>query len=615
MLAAVACDTNRPSLDPATAPASLNGVGMVLDLPTVALTLGVAGSTLHAVRPTTQGADTVAAVWHSSDEQVVSVDAAGHLTARGVGSASIWAIAGRDSVSSAITVSPPGPSFGVNAATISIRPSAARLSVGVPQQFSASVQAPMAATTVSASAVPSGPLVKWTSSAPRVAAVSSNGTVVPIAPGIALITATALGSRATSTVIVSRERATTSRIDLAVMRFDGGSGPVMVSNGIPFPRGLVTESTLNQVHLYVNGAEHPLFTRALGGRWPDGSLRAALVQFDFSIPDARTIPAYLTVVATRTMAAPAERAATPTPVAAALPTSSSYLISTGIGGMLYDPATNRSATMLIAQYESDFTRIAALDWAKCGANADWSCGRTAGYDRAFTLYQAWVRTANPTYWQHATTLVAKYINGYLVPARGAIAPWWSMTESTALHYWATGDERTRGYLDAVASELIYQVRPEGGWGLGNVPAQYGDDRDRAKVLIALMDARMIDAKPTPTGTPRGRDTPFFMRVQGQALALRGRVARPVVPAGLWRVRRHLLLGWPEELHDGDAAHGPRPLSRRSNTRSTHPAGRETCRRLYVRDAVARRRAWDALLQRRPRRRLRRWLRHSQISIT
>ena len=111
VLAAVACDTNRPSSDPATAAASLNGVGMVLDFPTVALTLGMAGSTLHAVRSTTQGMDTVAAAWHSTDEQIVSVDNAGHLTARAAGSALVWARAGRDSVSSAVTVSPSGASF------------------------------------------------------------------------------------------------------------------------------------------------------------------------------------------------------------------------------------------------------------------------------------------------------------------------------------------------------------------------------------------------------------------------------------------------------------------------------------------------------------------------
>ena len=208
---------------------------------------------------------------------------------------------------------------------------------------------------------------------------------------------------ATSAVVVTSSRTLASKVDLAVMRFDGGSGSVMVSNGIPFPRGLVTESTLNQLHMFVNGVEQPVFTRALGGRWPDGSLRAALVQFDYVIPDARTIPAYFTVGGARTIVAPAERAAVPTPIAAALPASSAYLISTGLAGAVYDPSTTRAPTTLIAQYESDFARIAAIDWAQCGAA--WGCGRTAGYDRPFILYQAWIRTANPTYWQHATAIV------------------------------------------------------------------------------------------------------------------------------------------------------------------------------------------------------------------
>lgn len=508
VLAAAACDTNSSTLAPTAADNSLDGVGIFLDLPTVALALGSAGSTLHAVRPGSGGMDTVAAVWHSSDEHVVSVAGDGRLTPRGVGSTKVWARVGHDSVSSAVTVAPDGPAAQANAAGFVVKPNVAMLTVGTPQQLSASAPA-LSVASASASAAASAPTVKWTSSAPAVASVSSTGTVVPIAPGIAVITATANGARATSTVLVLAPRNAGSRVDVAVMRFDGGSGPVMVSNGVPFARGAVTAATLNQIHVFVNDAEQRVFTRALGGTWPDGSLRAALVQFDYNIPDARTISGYISIGGgARTLPAPAERAAVPTPVAAVLPTSSAYLISTGIASAVYDPTATRAPTTMIAQYEGDYVRLAAADWAQCGAS--WSCGRTAGYDRAYILYQEWVRTANPTYWQHASAIVANYIDDYLAPGRGFPAAWWANPEGTAVHYWATGDERTRGYVFSIASEMVYQTKP-GLYGLGTSPGwpQYGDDRARAKTLIAMMDMRRVDAKPTSTGPVMDGDATYM----------------------------------------------------------------------------------------------------------
>lgn len=511
VLAVAGCDTNPATLAPTAADANLQSVPIALDLPTIALALGTAGSTLHAVRVGTQGVDTVAAVWRTADEQVVSVGNDGQLTPRSAGTTTVWARAGRDSASSTVTVTADGPEMQSNAGRLTISPSMALLSVGAARQFTVSGPAMTVVGTTTANTsttTASTPGVKWTSSAPAVAGVSANGIVGPISPGVAVITATAGNVRASATVLVTAPHNATTRVDVAIMRFDGGSGSVMVSNGIPFARGAVTEATLNQVHVFVNGAEQAVFTRALGGRWPDGSLRAALVQFNYTIPNAQTIPGYIAIGGgARKMAAPAERPATPKPVAAALPTSPAYLISTGLAGAVYNPAATRAPTTMIAQYESDYVRLAALDWKQCGAS--WSCGRTAGYDRAFTLYQEWVRTADPTYWQHATTIAADYITGYLMPAHGQPAPWWSNSASVALHYWATGDERTRAYTHAMAMSLSAQARSTSDWRLGSNGPQMGDDRMRAKTLLALIDAHMIDAKSTAAPNPIDHDQQWF----------------------------------------------------------------------------------------------------------
>ncbi|AHG90022.1 hypothetical protein J421_2485 [Gemmatirosa kalamazoonensis] len=281
------------------------------------------------------------------------------------------------------------------------------------------------------------------------------------------------------------------QVALMVQRFDGGSGVVTVSNGIPLTKGLANESNLGQFHVRVNGAEQAVYVRPLAGHFKDGSLRAVLVQFDYDVPASGAIPATLVIGGgPRTQPDLAARPTQQVPAAAALPTDPNYLAASRWGGVLY-AARPPAPSVLAAQFDADYARLEAADWSKCGPR--WGCNRTAGYDRAYILYQAWQRTANPTYWYHATAAAADYVKGYIVPS-GAPTAWWAQSEGMAVHYWATGDEMSRYQLRKMAEMLAWMVRPGFSAYIGGT---YGDDRFRAKAMMAALDAAMLEISTQP----------------------------------------------------------------------------------------------------------------------
>ncbi|AHG89512.1 Ig domain protein group 2 domain protein [Gemmatirosa kalamazoonensis] len=333
------------------------------------------------------------------------------------------------------------------------------------------------------------PATTFKSTSPTILSVDSvTGALKALAAGTANVTATISGTVGTSktiTVKAATTTITTRTIPLSVQRFDGGAGVVMVSNGIPLAKGYLTTANLSQVHVKVGSVEQPVYVRALSGKWSDSSLRAVFVQFDYDIPSTAPIAASLVIGGgSRTLPDLAARPALPVPAAAALPNDPTYLVSTRWTGVTYAAKTT-APTAVMTQFEGDYTRLEAADWTSCGPKFD--CSRTAGYDRAYILYQAWQRTGNPTDWYHATAVAADYLKTYVIP-NGAPTAWWSQTEGVAVHYWATGDEMSRYQLRKMAEMLAWMVRPGYAAYMGGT---YGDDRFRAKAFTAAVDAWMI----------------------------------------------------------------------------------------------------------------------------
>jgi uncharacterized protein YjdB len=440
--------------------------------------------------------------WTSNNPKVASVSDVGLVRAIAVGTAVITiacdgkAATANVLVSDAVTSTPTSTaSVPLTAARLEVDPHAVTLAAGTSSRLTFHVS--------TSTGVPvEGRAASWSSLTPEIATVDSTGLIAAIKGGSARVVAEVEGVADTADVTVTeplRVEPTTpveatpapisvaGSVALTVVRFDGKSGVVKVSNGIPLPPGTLTERTVNQLHVFVDGVEQHIFAKPLAGRHADGSLRSVLVQFDYDVPRTGSVAAYFTIGGDRTDDV-AEREAEPAPAAAALPTSAEYLLSTKLSGSLMYAAGTPAATPLIAQYEADYARISDIDWKNCGVK--WDCGRTAGYDRGFILYQQWMRTGDPKYWHHATYTVDDYVKKYVTPAAGP-APWWSNSEGVALAYLLTGDEKSRTQLRKMAEVLAWMTAPIQSTGLGRNP-NIGDDRQRAKALLAMLDARLID---------------------------------------------------------------------------------------------------------------------------
>lgn len=287
---------------------------------------------------------------------------------------------------------------------------------------------------------------------------------------------------------------TASVIPLKVRRFDGRSGVVTVSNGIPLPPGKVKPGDVGNVRVFVNGQEQRIYVEALHGRHRDGSLRSILVQFEYPIDNALGIPAELRFGSRRGTPDIARTTPSAQPRAVALPSSPEYLVSTLVGGQL-SPAT-RAAPLgsLIAAHDADYAYFGDAIWGKIGP----SLGRgTAFYEHVLTAYQYWLRTADSKWFERALAIAVNYRDYVL--ARQVTAPWVANSEGLAVHYFVTGDTRTWeavGRLaEGAASQTFRSVSSTSSVNRYWIGGSLGDDRMRGRSLMASIDGYLVNAAP------------------------------------------------------------------------------------------------------------------------
>ena len=144
-----------------------------------------------------------AIAWSSTAPAIASVTTNGLVTAIAPGTATIRATDGAVG-SSAVIVVQSAPPVGTpttpaveSVAMVSVGPAEATIKVGLSLRMSATVRAATGATLT-------GRVVTWTSSAPAIGRVSSDGQVTAVAPGTATITATSEGKQGSATITVIR---------------------------------------------------------------------------------------------------------------------------------------------------------------------------------------------------------------------------------------------------------------------------------------------------------------------------------------------------------------------------------------------------------------------------
>jgi hypothetical protein len=238
-----------------------------------------------------------------------------------------------------------------------------------------------------------------------------------------------------------------------------------------------------RVRLRVGDTDVPVYVEALRTRHADGSLRSVLVQTRGDHADGT--PATLTIGPRRT-APDLPRPERPgVPVAAALPTSPDYLVSTGIVGPTATAAASAGAPG-VAEWDAIWRGDAK--WGGVPRHGpkgcDWHWKEEADawganfYDRAHSYLVMWARTGNPVYWHRGVRIAVGYRRGYVEQYNGA-TPHWTQALGLLRHYQLTGDDASRAALQLIWDKAGWWSVPEH---LGAAKSTDVENRIRARML-------------------------------------------------------------------------------------------------------------------------------------
>jgi len=334
--------------------------------------------------------------------------------------------------------------------------------------------------------------------------------------------------------------ATSNVVALAVHRFDGQSGAIAISNGIPLvPGRLMTAASVANVRLFVGDTETQMHVEPLEGKYADGSLESLLVQFDATLDATQTLTASLVFGSPRTTTDLAKRGTSPRPQAAALPSDPEYLSATRIAGPLISLAKAKSAGLpaQVTSLLTDFPTLAATLWSAHGASlydrfvniSGGNQNNIAVYEDVLTTYQYWLMTADPKYWQEGNALAYDLkenfiVNGYTTftnsgcpnndytycPSSGAEGEWVNSTEGLGVHYRVTGDDDTRQKVGNQAQFLFGATV-----GFNEMQVPDGNERLKGRTIVSGIDALLLNGPEsqtwgqlTPAGTTAKSNAPL-----------------------------------------------------------------------------------------------------------
>jgi hypothetical protein len=225
-----------------------------------------------------------------------------------------------------------------------------------------------------------------------------------------------VGGAIASTLGALSSSLSSGAIPMVVQRFDGSSGSVLVSSGVPLKSGAMypADVTNNKGAVFVNGVEQTRHISALYGTFPNGSLRAVLVQFTYTIPSATAITAEFRPAETATAANASVTTVTYTNVnlhARFLPSSATYLCETEVALEPMLPASlDDSATAAWqTKASSTFTYLPAFAYSLSRMGP-------AHYDYPRNYLAHWCRTANTQYYAEALTRNREVAANYFTPS-------------------------------------------------------------------------------------------------------------------------------------------------------------------------------------------------------
>jgi hypothetical protein len=297
------------------------------------------------------------------------------------------------------------------------------------------------------------------------------------------VVATQQGGTLDDTAAVTITAPPPSGIALAVQRLAGGSGVVLVSNGIPLAPGALQAGDVGNVQVWVEGQEQAVYVEALEGRHPDGSVRSILVQFQYDLPDMTPKSGQLGLGTARTTTDLSKTTPPSEPLAVALPSSPDYLVTTLLAGALLTEA-NSTITPDIQAQSDDYDPAGEAQWTQFG---DVALRGGAQYEHPHTAYSQWFRSGDVTWWDRATRMATSYRDDAMNdPWNGnAYNEWHGNSEGVALHYSMTGAELSRTRVGNMADFMLAASSFD--------PYELGGLRLKARELMSTIDAYEVNS--------------------------------------------------------------------------------------------------------------------------
>ena len=240
-------------------------------------------------------------------------------------------------------------------------------------------------------------------------------------------------------------------VALSVTALSEDAGTLLVSNGIPFATGELSDASLLRV---IDGDEEISIHVSPLANHPDGSIRAVLIQFE---RDAAAFPAEVTLEWGVAPEAEALAGTTPSwtvPQAVAFP-SAEYLAGSGVAGpMVPAGADERYATYDARQAEGYADLVGSGDWGPDARNDGY-------YSTTLNWYLHFLRTGDVGVYEWARREAVHYREDQIVhegddagTMNGRSEPRYLFLRAMELDYLLSGDTRTLEIAELMAEYLL-----------------------------------------------------------------------------------------------------------------------------------------------------------------
>ena len=251
----------------------------------------------------------------------------------------------------------------------------------------------------------------------------------------------------TATADTASETPNIESVALYAQKLTDSTGALRVSNGVPFPKGVVTD--VNTLALFDGDTELDNTMMPLAV-WPDGSLRSVLLQF---MRDAADFPATLTLHLNTLRGVPVNNPFTMdwiVPDAVAFP-DAEYLSDSGVMGPMVAAGTEAWMSDYDANQGAEFLNLTGDDvWTN-------DCREDGYYSTTLTWYAHFVRSGDIEAYQWARQEAVHYRDDQ-IGADGRMAgreePRYLYLKAMEADYLLSGDYETKQVAEVMADYLL-----------------------------------------------------------------------------------------------------------------------------------------------------------------